>query len=527
MNYLFFKLSFFLYLLRNFKTKISEFTNLKFENKDYGWIFDPPRTNLAIYKHNCTDFDVFGYLSPNSKVEKIFSFPGNSSHYRLIAQIFIIDYDDCTDDTYLSLKMNNLLLFNNTKRNFLLSAKKNICGQPTLFDINSFRTITVFYWNHPSRIIIQLNVTSKSLTGSSNCFFGFRDLYITPHNCSNNNCKYCFKSSDNCTECQNNKLLHKGDCVDNCPVYYVKNNDECIIKCDNSCKTCNGIGVSDCLTCPNSKYLLNGKCVDCLNGYYFNNITCLKCDISCKDCNGGSPENCTSCNSDKFFYHNKCLDKCPLGFFGDIFGKCLECHKSCKECKGINSNQCLSCKKGEIFLNGYCIECPIRTFEENGSCKNCHHSCKSCVGPHEENCTSCFDNMVFCNKTCRNNCFYVETKYFNITNPISFKLIFNLQIDSFLNNLVNFPRKFSKLSIENLNEEDFDYLFLRKSTNLKIIFLLINFEKSVLNNPKLNLTLIKDQNDKELILSNNFFSTFLNDYRKCEEFHKFNQSNFF
>ena len=76
--------------------------------------------------------------------------------------------------------------------------------------------------------------------------------------------------------------------------------------CDTSCLTCSGASSSDCSTCHTNAQLSNGVC-SCRDYYYLKDAampcssdpcaTCMRCEISCKTCDGPNKTNCLSCES--------------------------------------------------------------------------------------------------------------------------------------------------------------------------------------------------------------------------------------
>lgn len=78
------------------------------------------------------------------------------------------------------------------------------------------------------------------------------------------------QSSTICTKCENNKYLQNVACLDKCEDgFYPKKSDSTCDACDKSCKKCTGPSLTDCTECNADKNLNNGECVNCQDGFYF------------------------------------------------------------------------------------------------------------------------------------------------------------------------------------------------------------------------------------------------------------------
>ena len=115
--------------------------------------------------------------------------------------------------------------------------------------------------------------------------------------------------------------------------YYINstttNNDEKCVKCNESCKTCDGPTDQGCTFCTIGFFMLDPietskTCKkECLPGTFASDLqlaVCLKCDDElCLEC-VGTNSTCTKCHppsdtrSHTWLYSNECLNQCPDGF---------------------------------------------------------------------------------------------------------------------------------------------------------------------------------------------------------------------
>jgi len=176
------------------------------------------------------------------------------------------------------------------------------------------------------------------------------------------NTKKCFSTPPEGTKIIDEKLK-----LINCSDGYSLKNDTCIIdKCNSHCKTCKGYSEDDnnqnCISCNNENDVLyKGNCInDCPNGYYKKDKECNECDKSCSSCSE-SPNYCTSCINGK--YLNESLQTCL---------KCSVYCETCTKFEESESQNCLSCKKNSKYkylFNNNCVEkCPNNTSLKNDEC---------------------------------------------------------------------------------------------------------------------------------------------------------------
>jgi len=90
-------------------------------------------------------------------------------------------------------------------------------------------------------------------------------------------CQTCSSDGQSCTSCYDNMVLHRGQCLSQCPRGYFPSDGYCH-SCYPSCRMCSGPGETDCLSCTEgSKLSKKGRCkMPCLDGQY------LKKDGTCK-----------------------------------------------------------------------------------------------------------------------------------------------------------------------------------------------------------------------------------------------------
>lgn len=74
---------------------------------------------------------------------------------------------------------------------------------------------------------------------------------------------------------------------------------------------------------------------------------CIKCDGSCKNCNGDKNTSCTECVSPYKLIEAEqicvIVEGCPVGYFEDVDLQCKPCHEYCISC--VNTpTQCPKCK---------------------------------------------------------------------------------------------------------------------------------------------------------------------------------------
>jgi len=176
------------------------------------------------------------------------------------------------------------------------------------------------------------------------------------------NTKKCFS-----TPPEGTKIIDENLKLINCSDGYTLKNDICVIKkCNIHCKACKGYSEDDnnqlCISCKNENDVLyKGNCLNnCPNGHYKKDKECYECDKSCTSCNE-NPNYCTSCADGKYLDESKHI--------------CLKCSEYCETCNKFEENEnhnCLSCKQNSNYkylFNNNCLEkCPNNTSLINNEC---------------------------------------------------------------------------------------------------------------------------------------------------------------
>uniref|UniRef100_A0A8D3DF75 SPC3 n=1 Tax=Scophthalmus maximus TaxID=52904 RepID=A0A8D3DF75_SCOMX len=241
-------------------------------------------------------------------------------------------------------------------------------------------------------------------------------------------CQRCPPACQDCSplgHCTGYQFLHEGLCVRDCPERFFEDKErgECS-HCHPDCTLCDGPSSNDCDACTDSEATLhNGACLAaCSSHTYRDTVTaeCKDCDASCLACLGPHAGSCTSCREgQRLEGHGHCVpsaNKCSPHQYEDQDGECHPCHKYCHRCSGPRKTQCVSCNQGHLLLNGTCVdECPpgYHVDESGQRCEPCHPSCDACVGKHSHECLACkvhlFREGKECVKTCQHRYHYGNT----------------------------------------------------------------------------------------------------------------------
>ena len=250
------------------------------------------------------------------------------------------------------------------------------------------------------------------------------------------------KFSDDCSKEKMGKY-----CIDQCPVGFQAENDEC--------RECNKLfyynyATKNCVFQPENDFPKNGKIIyNCEeNGLKYYDENCYQ---SCSEIYGivssVNENHCISCEEqNEIFYEGKCLENCSI-IYGKIdpnnINQCISCesinkiyfeencYDNCSEIFGIidpyNKNQCISCESiNKLYFDENCYEnCSIiygminpDNKKECISCKNenkiyynseCYENCSEIYGiinPENENeCIICKnENKFYLNDECVDNC---------------------------------------------------------------------------------------------------------------------------
>ncbi|XP_067430805.1 proprotein convertase subtilisin/kexin type 5 [Thunnus thynnus] len=219
-----------------------------------------------------------------------------------------------------------------------------------------------------------------------------------------------------CTGCEEYHFLHEGLCVLDCPERFFEDKEEreCL-RCHPDCELCDGPNNNDCDACVDPEATLhNGACLAaCPSHTYRDAITgeCEDCDASCHTCFGPHPGSCSSCrDGQRLEGHSHCVpssNKCSPHQYADQDGECHPCHKYCHRCSGPGKTHCLSCNLRHLLLNGTCVDkCPTGYYEDESGqkCESCHPSCQSCVGKHSHECLVCKAHLFREGKECVETC---------------------------------------------------------------------------------------------------------------------------
>jgi len=285
----------------------------------------------------------------------------------------------------------------------------------------------LFYKNSATNTCDACSTSCASCNGasSSNCLICFTGYYLSSGNCIGcaSECSACETSSTYCLSCSASLYLFNNSCQSSCPMQYYERLDDCTCqKCDSSCLTCSGSGVSGCTSCANGYYL-----------YPSPNGSCSKCDISCKTC-VNSATDCTSCNTGTFYYQSGCKTTCPNGYWPrSTDNSCQACDSSCAKCTGALATNCIACPNGDYLSASQCLacfgcktcvstssnclscvlpkllninncvdSCPNGTWEKSSdnTCQICDSSCKTCSAGAASDCSSCNDGDYLKGTTC-------------------------------------------------------------------------------------------------------------------------------
>ncbi|KAL6096710.1 pcsk5 [Pungitius sinensis] len=274
-------------------------------------------------------------------------------------------------------------------------------------------------------------------------------------------CASCGKNATHCLSCEEPLLLHKHQCVEECPRAHTLLDGECQ-RCPSACRECGPLG--QCTGCEEFHFLHEGLCVpDCPERFFGDEQRrgCLRCHPECALCDGPAANDCDACVDPEAALHDgECLAACPSHAYRDATtgeckdcapscltcshadsctgcregrrlearghcvpssdncspdqyadqgGECRRCHKYCHRCSGPGKTHCLSCNQRHLLLNGTCVaECPEGFYDESGqTCEPCHPSCQSCVGKHGHECLACkihlFREAKECVETCQHS----------------------------------------------------------------------------------------------------------------------------
>jgi hypothetical protein len=268
--------------------------------------------------------------------------------------------------------------------------------------------------------------------------------------CGNPRCRECDLSNPKqCISCPEDYWLHKGDCVNSCPLgtYFLddmcvdcdptcenckgqfckkckpgyvkdKNNlckspcpdgtvsrgDQCVACADSKCKQCAANNLNECFDCKES-FLFNKLCqVTCPEGYHADpkSKKCVQCQTNCKRCD---QTGCLECMNDFYFMEGtKSCINCREPFTIIPPGVCSSCRvEGCLQCITGKSDVCSTCQVGFTKFNDKCIrECPVNMYKSGTECKSCSSNCLKC--DNDNTCSTCEPGYINFNKFCVKEC---------------------------------------------------------------------------------------------------------------------------
>ncbi|EAR86624.2 transmembrane protein, putative (macronuclear) [Tetrahymena thermophila SB210] len=186
----------------------------------------------------------------------------------------------------------------------------------------------------------------------------------------NSKCKTCSGPSESdCILC-NGQLTR--DINNQCVVcnvdngFYIDSINQRCLPCAQNCKKCTGPSIGECTQCAKDLYLSNDNagnqvCQECniQNGYFISINKCLKCDSSCKTCNGTSSSECLTCFTGYFIIgSNKSCVQCPTEDQNNIIRgrysqNCeqyeIVCQQSIRSGNYVLLQKCNKCKQDYIL----------------------------------------------------------------------------------------------------------------------------------------------------------------------------------
>ncbi|KAK3508672.1 hypothetical protein QTP70_003316 [Hemibagrus guttatus] len=171
-------------------------------------------------------------------------------------------------------------------------------------------------------------------------------------------CAQC-QDEQRCTRCLSTRksalYLQNGQCVRQCSRGYYPAAAVCK-SCTPGCASCEQ-SATNCLSCQQPSVLHKHQCVkECPPAYTLRGV----CHSTCRTCSGPLDTDCTSCPEGlRTDIHGRCAmpTSCPSHHYSDRDGECHLCHKHCHQCSGPDHSQCLSCYPNHYLLS----ECVLST----------------------------------------------------------------------------------------------------------------------------------------------------------------------
>ena len=171
-----------------------------------------------------------------------------------------------------------------------------------------------------------------------------------PHACS-----VC-ASNKSCLRCHNGYFLSvSGQCLTRCPAGQRPDPEGRCRPCPANCKACvaGSTEMDFCTECNGEKILVNGSCVEtCPDEFYRDQDRCRHCHGSCRSCTGPDLSDCRSCHPG-WALNGSCLPCTPGQFYDPPSGTCQNCFRDCSSCSGPLINDCLSCRSPFLVRPGY------------------------------------------------------------------------------------------------------------------------------------------------------------------------------
>ncbi|KAG7241170.1 hypothetical protein INR49_025913 [Caranx melampygus] len=233
-------------------------------------------------------------------------------------------------------------------------------------------------------------------------------------------CESCGRNATHCLNCEEPLVLHKHQCVEECPPAHMLRDGECQ-RCPSACQECSPLGQCTalkavlCAGCEEYHFLHEGLCVlDCPERFFEDKDRgeCLRCHPDCVLCDGPNDNDCDTCADPEAILHNgACLVACSTHTYRDTMtGDCEDCDASCLTCSGPHASSCTSCREGlSLEGHGHCVPSPSNCLphqyaNQDGECHPCHKYCRRCSGPRKTECLSCNQRHLLLNGTCADEC---------------------------------------------------------------------------------------------------------------------------
>ena len=347
---------------------------------------------------------------------------------------------ECSEGHYL---LDNKCVLNCPKDNYIQNNNTMQCNQCDYPCYNCLESTNICV-----SCLDNLNLT-KDNTCSDECPINQVAVKSKCESCTQNNCDICDANDlSKCLKCNQTTYLLNGICYQTCPTgFYNSNNFDDINNKSNICKKCIDNcsychNNNECMICSKDYTLLNGKCVkECPLEYVKVNENdfnfCRKCSSGCNQCEETDTEICKSCIQNKYLFDNKCIDFCPEQYYSNEFNICNKCSvDDCSICSN-NGKTCEKCTGSYAILNNKCLEnCPsgFKRSDNKLHCEECLvDNCNNC-DIDKNICNRCNKDFFklsddLCSHMCPLSTFPVKA------NSINYKLYSSYQNDQYINNI--------------------------------------------------------------------------------------------